>query len=108
MGTMISRKLREMTDDDIGVVTAAFNAFRKGKQKDAPGFFAVASIDDIAAQDFILTPGRYVGPEDKVEDDESFDEKMKRLTNEISTLFERSHGLEKTIRHHLRSIGYEI
>lgn len=42
---------------------------------------------DIATQDYILTPGRYVGIEETAQDDEPFDQKMTRLTAELSQMF---------------------
>lgn len=63
---------------------------------------------EIAKHDYILTPGRYVGIKEQEEDKEPFDEKMKRLTGELSELFEESHKLETEIRKQLKSIGYEI
>ena len=76
--------------------------------EDIKGFCAVKTTEDIAAQDYILTPGRYVGIEDKEEDDEPFDEKMTRLTSELSQMFTKSHELEEEIRKKLGAIGYEI
>ena len=64
--------------------------------------------EDIAAQGFILTPGRYVGIEEQEDDGEPFAEKMTRLTSELSTMFARSHELEDEIRKKLGAIGYEI
>ena len=72
------------------------------------GFGAVAGIEDIAKQDYILTPGRYVGIEEQEDDGEPFEEKMSRLTMELSGLFARSHELENEIREKLGAIGYEI
>ena len=66
------------------------------------------SLDDIAAQDFILTPGRYVGIAEQEDDGEAFEEKMNRLTTELKALFEQSHQLEDEIRKQLGSIGFEI
>ena len=66
------------------------------------------SIDDIKAQDFILTPGRYVGIAKQEDDGEPFEDKMKRLTSELSGLFEQSHKLEDEIRKQLGSIGFTI
>ena len=51
------------------------------------GFCAVASLEDIAKQDYILTPGRYVGIEEQEDDGEPFEEKMARLTSELSDMF---------------------
>ena len=108
MGTMVTRKLRELSDDDIKKIADTYNAFIDGTLEDVKGFCAVKTTEDIAAQDYILTPGRYVGIEDKEEDDEPFDEKMTRLTSELSQMFAKSHELEDEIRKKLGAIGYEI
>ena len=108
LGTMIMRKLRELTDEDIGKIAATYNAFVKGTLTDKKGFCAVATIQEIAKQDYILTPGRYVGIEDQKDDGEPFEEKMARLTGELSELFAKSHDLEAQIRKQLGAIGYEV
>lgn len=108
MGTMITRKLREMTEADILKIADAFKAFEGGTLEDAKGFCAVVSTEDIAKQDFILTPGRYVGIEEQEADSEPFEEKMARLSGELSGLFEQSHTLESEIKKQLASIGYKI
>ena len=108
MVTMVTRKLRELSEEDIKKIADTYNAFIDGTLKDIKGFCAVKTTEDIAAQDYILTPGRYVGIEDKEEDDEPFDEKMTRLTSELSQMFTKSHELEEEIRKKLGAIGYEI
>lgn len=108
MGTMVTRKLRELSEEDIKKIADTYNAFIDGTLEDIKGFCAVKTTDDIAAQDYILTPGRYVGIEDKEEDDEPFDEKMTRLTSELSQMFTKSHELEEEIRKKLGAIGYDI
>ena len=72
------------------------------------GFCAIASTEDIAKQDYILTPGRYVGIEEQEDDGEPFEEKMTRLSSELSDLFKQSHKLEEEIRERLGAIGYEV
>lgn len=108
MGTMVSRKLRELTDEDIQKIAAAYNAFADGTLKDEKGFCAAATTQEIAKQDYILTPGRYVGIEEQEDDGEPFEAKMGRLTAELSELFAKSHELEGEIRKQLEAIGYEI
>lgn len=108
MGTMVNRRLREMTDEDIKKIADTFVAFDDGSLEDVKGFCAAVATQDIAKQDFILTPGRYVGIEEQEEDDEPFDEKMTRLTAELSEMFKRSHELEEEIRQRLGVIGFEI
>jgi len=108
MGTMISRSQRTLTDEDIQRIASTFDAFRDGTLEEEKGFSAAVSIEDIAKQDYILTPGRYVGIADQEEDDEPFDEKMKRLTGELAKCFEESNRLQAEIKKNLEAIGYEI
>lgn len=115
MGTMVTRALRELTDEtddpennDIKKLSDTYKAFVNGTLEDAKGFCAVADIEKIKEQDYILTPGRYVGVEEQEEDEEPFDEKMTRLTSELSEMFQKSHELEDEIRSKLGAIGYEV
>ena len=108
MGTMKSRKLRELSDDDIKKLGDTYDKYEAGTLENEKGFCAVVDTAEIAKHDYILTPGRYVGIKEQVEDQELFDEKMKRLTGELSGLFEESHKLEAEIRKQLKSIGYGI
>jgi Type I restriction-modification system methyltransferase subunit len=108
MGTMVTRKLRELNDEDISKIAQTFVDFENGNLEDIKGFCAVATTEEISKQDYILTPGRYVGIEEQEDDGEPFDDKMKRLTSELSELFEKSHELEEEIREKLGAIGYEF
>ena len=111
MGTMITRKLRERADGKDGYmarIAAAVDAFRSGTLVPEKGFSAIANLEQMAKQDYILTPGRYVGIAEQEEDAEPFDEKMARLTTELQGLFEESHRLETEIKKQLGSIGYEL
>lgn len=108
MGFMLNRKHRDFSDEDINMIADTFTAFQEGTLEDVKGFCAVATTEDIAKQDYILTPGRYVGIEEQEDDGEPFEEKMIRLTSELSEMFVKSHGLEDEIRQKLGAIGYEI
>ena len=108
MGHMVDRKHRDLSDEDIQKLAGTVEAFQNGSLEDVKGFCAVATLDDIAKQDYILTPGRYVGIEEQEDDGEPFEEKMARLTSELSEMFKKSHELEDEIRKKLGEIGYEI
>ena len=108
MGTMVNRRLRELTEGDIQKLARTYNAYVDGTLEDTRGFCAVATTADIAKQDYILTPGRYVGIEEQKDDGEPFEEKMTRLTTELSELFAQSHELETQIKKQLGVLGYEI
>ena len=108
MGHMVDRKHRDFSEEDINRLSQTFTDFQNGTLENQKGFCAVVSTEDIAKQDYILTPGRYVGIEEKEEDAEPFDEKMTRLTTELGQMFEKSHQLEDEIRKNLGAIGWKI
>ena len=108
LGTMVSRKLRELTEEDIQKIAGTHKAFVNGTLEEQKGYCAVVTTEDIAKQDYILTPGRYVGIEEQEDDDEPFEEKMARLTTELSEMFERSLELQEEIKHKLHAIGFEM
>lgn len=108
MGHMVDRKHRDFTEEDIEKIAGTVRAFQEGTLADEKGFCAVVDTEEIAKQDYILTPGRYVGIEEEEDDGEPFEEKMTRLTAELSDLFKKSHALEEDIRKKLGAIGYEI
>lgn len=108
LGHMVSRKLREFSDEDIKKIGDVYQSYENGTLENKPGHWAVVDTAEIAKQDYILTPGRYVGIEEEVDDGISFDEKMKELTTELSRLFEESNRLQKEIKDQLGKIGYEF
>lgn len=108
IGELVDRKHRDFSDDDIARIAETFEAFQNGTLKNEKGFCAVVDTAEIAKQDYILTPGRYVGIEEQEDDGEPFEEKMKRLTSELSEMFARSHELEAKIKERLGAIGFEI
>ncbi|RHO30989.1 class I SAM-dependent DNA methyltransferase [Roseburia sp. AM16-25] len=109
MGEMIDRRVRELTEDDIQKIASTYQNWRQGKEyEDIQGFCKEATIEEISAQDYILTPGRYVGIEEQEDDGEPFEEKMTRLTSELSKMFNESIRLQGEIKKKLGAIGYEI
>jgi len=105
---MVTRKYRELSDEEIANDT--YHNWRGGKEeyKDAQGFCKSASIEEVREHEYILTPGRYVGIENGEEDSEPFDEKMTRLTTELAEMFAKSHKLKEEIKQRLGAIGYEF
>ncbi len=72
-----------------------------------PGFCKSATIDEIAAHSYVLTPGRYVGAEEVEDDDEPFEEKMRRLAAKLDEQFKESARLERAIRENLKGLAYD-
>ena len=88
------------------IIVAVKNIFAKNKTVELFATNKEATLSEISEQEYILTPGRYVGIAEQEDDGEPFDEKMNRLTSELYGLFEESHKLEDEICKKLTAIGY--
>jgi type I restriction enzyme M protein len=110
LGALIDRVHRDLTDEEILRIAGTYHAWRgekgAGKYKDIAGFCKIASLDDIKQHGYVLTPGRYVGAEEIEDDDELFEDKMKRLTAALQEQFAESRRLEQAIGSSLTSIRY--
>ena len=69
-----------------------------------PGFCRSVTLAEIKATDYALTPGRYVGATDAVDDGEPIEAKIERLTKELFAQFDESARLEKVVRDQLGSL----
>ena len=109
LGRMIDKRVRELKPTDISLIADTYHAWRSGNgYEDKKGFCKEATLSEIAEQGYIITPGRYVGiAEDDMDDDESFQEKMKKLTTEMYTLFDEMHELEAKIVEQLEVFDYD-
>lgn len=108
-GTMVTRKLRELSEEDILKIAGTYHQFvNDDNYEDVAGFCKVATIDEIKENNYVLTPGRYVGVEEAEDDGIPFEEKMKTITSELKVQFEESHKLEEEIKKNLEAIGYGI
>lgn len=110
VGFMADRTHRDFSDEDIAKITATYHNWRKKspEYQDIKGFCKSADLAEIAANDYVLTPGRYVGIVEQADDGEPFDAKMTRLTAELSNLFAQSDALQSDIRDKLASIGWKV
>ncbi|HKZ46628.1 MAG TPA: N-6 DNA methylase, partial [Thermodesulfobacteriota bacterium] len=127
MGHLIDRTHREFSDEEINKIGQTYHAWRTSSPmgedtskppsplageglgegyiyKDIPGFCKSATLEEIRSHGYVLTPGRYVGAEDVADDDEPFNEKMKRLTLKLEGQFAESTGLEKAIKANLKNL----
>ena len=110
-GEMVDRTHKELSVADIYEISSVFHAWRgtnDAPYEDILGFCKTTTLEEVQKQDYILTPGRYVGLEELEDDDELFDEKMTGLTTELAKMFVKSHQLEEDIKQRLGAIGYEI
>lgn len=110
MGTMISRKHRALTDDDIAKISETYHSWRNkdGKYADVAGFCKSATLKEVEDSNFVLTPGRYVGAEDIEDDGIPFEEKVAEITGQLSEQFAKSIELQQRIKDNLAKIGIEL
>jgi type I restriction enzyme M protein len=110
IGTMTSRKNKAFTDDDIAKITNAYHSWRNkdGKYEDVAGFCKSATIAEVEANNFVLTPGRYVGTEDVEDDGIPFEEKVNAIAMELKEQFEQSNDLQIKIKENLLRVGIKI
>jgi len=108
MGTLTDRVHRDLTEEDIAKIADTYHAWKadltpnpspkgRGEYEDVAGFCKSTSLKEIQEQGYVLTPGRYVGAAELEEDDEPFEQKMARLTQELEAQFEESDKLKNTI-----------
>ncbi|CAH1525963.1 Putative type I restriction enzyme HindVIIP M protein [Vibrio owensii] len=114
LGYMKDRVLRDFTRDDIQKVADLYHAWKTGAEvngityQDQAGFCKSATLADITKHDFVLTPGRYVGATEELDDGIPFGEKMAALTAKLSEQFAESTTLEAEIKKNLAGLGYEL
>ncbi len=108
LGRMESRVHRVFDVKDVAKIADAYHQWRNhdGKYEDVPGFCKSASLDEIKAHDFVLTPGRYVGAEDLEDDGELFESKMMRLSVQLSAQMAEGRRLNTVIRENMKRMGY--
>ena len=109
LGKMVSKKLRELTEQDIAKISESYHAYREGKLRPERGFSAAVSVKEVEAKDFILIPGLYVGfasCHEKTKEERKAE--MERLTGQLEKMFEMSHKLEMEIWQQLEKIRYDI
>jgi len=110
MGSMISRTNKELTNDDIAGIARTYHSWRgekkDGTYKDNAGYCKSASLEEIKTNDYVLTPGRYVGAVDIEDDGIPFETKMGELSQTLYCRIAEGEKLVKAIRLNLEVLGY--
>lgn len=123
MGTMTDRTHKELTEDDITEIAGTYHAWRNNpnviarndegetrqspKYEDVAGYSKSATLEDIKANDYVLTPGRYVGVAEEEDDGIPFETKMGDLSKLLKEQMSQSKQLDTDIKNNLKLLGYE-
>ena len=95
LGIMETRALKVLTDEDIQKIQNTVTSWRKDDgYQDVKGFCKSSTFSEIQKNNYLLTPGRYVGLLDDEEDGLSFEENLRKLLNQYQKLKEDSRNIE--------------
>jgi len=110
LGYMEDRTHRMFQDSDIAKIANTYHEWRKtdGKYQDTKGFCKSAPLTEVTKHNFVLTPGRYVGIEDKIDDGIPFEDKMKDLTATLKEQMAKEKELNEEIKKQLAKVGFGI
>ncbi len=82
-----------------------YSKFGDGIYKDIPGLCYSATLSEIAEHNYSLTPGAYVGIEEKQDEDEiPFRERLSQIDEELSALHDEANNLMGRIKADLKGI----
>lgn len=95
LGYMVDRAERDLSVNDIKLIGDTYHAWRGTKSAragyaDVPGFCKSATLAEIKAADYALTPGRYVGSAESEGDGEDIEIKIERLSRELLAALDES------------------
>ncbi|RNL51399.1 class I SAM-dependent DNA methyltransferase [Arthrobacter oryzae] len=113
LGYMVDRAERALSDEDIAKIANTYHAWRGTSSAvesglaydDEAGFCYSATLAEVKAADYALTPGRYVGAADVEDDGEPIEEKIARLSKELFAQFEESERLAAVVREQLGRVS---
>lgn len=108
-GVMVSRRQRVFIDEEIAAIAAIYHHYREveGERQNIAGFCKTATLDEVRAYDYKLTPGIYVGTDVEETDDAPFEVKMAELTGKLKAQFSESNILQGKILEGLVALSGE-
>jgi type I restriction enzyme M protein len=110
VGFMEDRTHRAFTEEDMAKLTTTYHEWRKvgGTYQDIKGFCKSATLPEIEKHNFVLTPGRYVGIMDEVDDGIPFEHKIGELTQKLAEQMKEEKLLDDEIKKQLGNIGFTL
>jgi len=106
----ISRRQVVFTEEHINKIVKKFKMFESGASEEEineVGFAKVASLEEIAKNGYVLTPGRFVGI--KIHEDAvPFEEKMKIYSKELSKLLKEEEELTHKVKEVFKALGFQV
>jgi type I restriction enzyme M protein len=109
MGHLEDRVHRIFTDEDVQKIVNTYHSWRKGGDyTDVKGYSKSAKLDEIKKHDYVLTPGRYVGIIDAIDDGIPFADKLKDLENKLKDNLKQEQELNINLKEQLAKVGINL
>ena len=110
LGYMVNRRNRAFAKGDIQQIAGTYREWKRdgGEYEDVKGFCKSAVLADIKKHRYVLTPGRYVGIPDEVDDGVPFEEKMGALTAALAEQMKEASDLDEEIKIQLAKVGFSL
>lgn len=107
LGHLEDRTHRVFDDADVQKISDTYREWRskESKYEDVKGYCKSATIADIEKHGYVLTPGRYVGIPDEIDDGIPFEKKIADLTTTLKQQMEKEEELNEEIKKQLGKIG---
>ncbi|MBF0621733.1 MAG: SAM-dependent DNA methyltransferase [Magnetococcales bacterium] len=110
IGSMIDRTHKAFSTEEIADIARTYHAWRgekkDGTYEDKAGYCKSATLAEIKKNDYVLTPGRYVGAAEIEDDGIPFEEKMADLTKTLFKQMAESEKLDQVIKKNLAALGF--
>lgn len=97
-GVMINRTQKAFSEDDLAKLAGTYHSWRNlnGEYDDLLGYSKSATLEEIKTNEFVLTPGRYVGVEES-KANSNYSSNIKTIKKNLSNLFLQNNELQKNI-----------
>ncbi len=109
MGTMVTRKNRELTNEDVAKISNTYHCWRTKdcEYADVKGFCRAAKITEVEKNKYILAPGQYIESGYVGEEDLSFEENTQKISSLINAHYDQLLKFEKDIQSKFAALGYD-
>lgn len=110
VGYMEDRTHRAFKEEDITKIASTYHEWRQkeSKYEDVKGYCKSATLAEIQKHNYVLTPGRYVGIPDEVDDGIPFETKMQGYLAELKDQFAQEKKLNEEIKKQLAKVGFKL
>lgn len=106
-GELINRRTKKFSNEDTDYLSSVYHNWKTNKgYQDIKGFCKSASLKEVQALNYVLTPGRYVGLEE-VDDGFDFKQRFSELKAELKVQMEQEQVLNQRIVANLAKVKYE-